>query len=163
MKERAGSSRLSIGLPPKNKRQGRNPVYPRSSVSGPEIQGPPVYRSVGRKTRTPPQTENWFTIRVSGALLLSRMQERGSRKPENGSSALAGPLTQGKPLEIKFKAPCCCPEAAASEGLLTACNRERGRRLLKKFLIKLLSFHGGDGGFVLLMRSTTTPKTKSFL
>lgn len=93
----------------------------------------------------PPQTENWFTIRVSGAHLLSQMQERGSRKPENGSSALAGPLTQGKPLEIKFKAPCCCPEAAASEGLLTACNRERGRKLLKKFLIKL-SFHGGDGG-----------------
>ena len=90
------------------------------------------------------------------------MQERGSRKPENGSSALAGPLTQGKPLEIKFKAPCCCPEAAASEGLLTACNRERGRKLLKKFLIKL-GVSMVVMVVVLLMRSTTTPDQILFI
>lgn len=45
--------------------------------------------------------------------------EKGIRKPQDDSSALAWPLDRGKPLEIKVKAPRCCLEARASERLLT--------------------------------------------
>lgn len=64
--------------------------------------------------------------------------EQGIRKPQDDSSALARPLDRGKPLEIKVKSSPLLPrgpsfrKAAHPPG-----TRERGRKLLEKFLIKL--------------------------
>ena len=63
-----------------------------------------------------------------------------------GSSALAGVPRPGQTLEIKVKAPCCCPEATASEGLLTACNQRTREEVVEEVSHKTLSFHGGAGG-----------------
>lgn len=58
------------------------------------------------------------------AEFLGPFSSLGCRKGDMGSRRTTpapwpGPLAQGKPLEIKVKAPRCCPEAVASEGLLT--------------------------------------------
>lgn len=62
---------------------------------------------------------------------------KGPGRPKDGSPTLAGPLVQGKSLEIKVKAPCCCPKASGfRKAAGPPATREEGRKLFK-FLIKL--------------------------
>lgn len=66
------------------------------------------------------------------------MQGRGSGKPEDSSCALAWPLDQGKPLEIKVKAPAAAPRRPGfRRAAHPPATREQERKLLEKFLIKL--------------------------
>lgn len=109
----------------------------------------------------PFRIENWFTITVSGALFLSRMQGRGSRKSEDGSSVLASPSPRASLWKSRLKLPAAAPRPGLPKAAHPPATRERGRKLLDKFLIKL-SFHGGDGGCS-LMSSTTTPDQILFI
>lgn len=65
------------------------------------------------------------------------MQGRGSGKPEDSSCALAWPLDQGKPLEIKVKAPAASPRPGFRRAAHPPAAREQERKLLEKFLVKL--------------------------
>lgn len=80
------------------------------------------------------------------------------RDPEgkDGSPTLAGPLVQGKSLEIKVKAPCCCPKAPGFRKAARRCNQRR-REEVVQVSHKTLSFHGGCGSGCSLMSWTTTP------
>lgn len=92
----------------------------------------------------PSGTENSFmVIRVSRAALLSWLPGRGSGRWKDGSLVLAGPLTQGKSLEIKVKAPCCCPRPGLPLGGSPACNQRREE--VVQVSHKTLSFHAGSG------------------
>lgn len=141
------------------------PNLPTSSVSGPETQGQPMAGQCGGE-----ESMNAFLDRelvhhqsLQGPFPLLDAG-KGIRKLEEGSSALAWPLNQGKPLEIKVKTPRCCPEeeAGASKGLVALLQLENREEVVGEVSRKTPSFHGGDGGGS-LMSSTTIPEQILFI
>lgn len=104
----------------------------------------------------PGQRTGSWSSEFPGAALLSWLPGRGSGRWKDGSLVLAGPLTQGKSLEIKVKAPCCCPRPGLPLGGSPPATR--GGRKLFKFLIKLLSFHAGSGRWLFFNELDHNPR-----
>lgn len=128
-----------------------------SSVSGPEIQGQPIPGRMWEKgtQMSSPTGGAGSRSQFPGPFFFLDCRERDP-EGKDGSPTLAGPLVQGKSLEIKVKAPCCCPKAPGFRKAARRCNQRR-REEVVQVSHKTLSFHGGCGSGCSLMSWTTTP------
>lgn len=134
---------------------GGNQFYPQVQSLGLKSKASPFLSECGREPSCLLRLRTGSRS-VSGSVLLSWPPGKGPGRPKDSSHTQAGPLVQGKSLEIKVKAPRCCPKTPASARRLARLQPEKEEEVVQ-VSHKTLSFHGGGGSGCSLMSWTTTP------